>query len=38
MIKRGSSPMSRADLGTGSIFQPVFAGFAGDRLAKIGGC
>ena len=29
--------MSRADLGTESIFHAVFAGFAGGRFGKIGG-
>jgi hypothetical protein len=37
MIKNGLSPMSRADLDVESIFHPVFNGFAGDRLGKIGG-
>jgi hypothetical protein len=37
MIKKGSSPMSRAALGMEPIFHPVFAGFADDRLGRIGG-
>jgi hypothetical protein len=36
MIKKGSLPMSRADLGMESIFSPVLAVLQGDRLGKTG--